>query len=125
MGIDEELLDRVIDEIAALPFLSMDAASLAEDVFDLAIAFPEERDFLSAVAHTLQSLRLITEDKVRPARLKWDFAGWLSLHYKSSVSLTGNADMRIVYRKEGDEVLVMGFGHRFVPKDFYTRMREG
>lgn len=119
------LLNRAIEEMSALPFLSMDAASLAEDVMCVALAFPEERDFLTAITNTVKALRLIAEDKVRPAGLKWDFSGWLCFHYRSSARLQGAVDMRIVYKKVDNEVLVMGFGHRFSPKDLYQRMREG
>lgn len=111
--------------MVALPFLSMDAASLAEDVMCVALAFPKERDFLAAISNTVKALRLIAEDEVRPAKLKWDFSDWLCFHYRSSARLQGSADMRIVYRKVDSEVLVMGFGHRFIPKDLYQCMREG
>ena len=103
----------------------MDAASLAEDVMCVALAFPEDQDFLAAITNTVKALRLISEDKVRPAELRWDFSGWLCFHYRSSVTISGSADMRIVYRKIESEILVMGFGHRFIPKDLYRRLREG
>lgn len=30
--------------------------------------------------------------------------------------------MRIVFRRKGDDVEVLGFGHRYLPIDFYERV---
>lgn len=102
----------------------MNSDSLAQDVFLLSEAFPEEEDFEEAVASTVTALEQVIEGSVDTSPLKYDFAGWQSFHYQHKVEQGAKADCRIVFKRVDEGIEVRGFGHRRVPEDLYQRLRD-
>ena len=108
--------------ISQVENVRMDPNALAEDVLALSRALTDEREYRAAVVNTCRALDQIARGKVQSSALKYEREGWLSYHYQHAVAQGVKADMRIMYRMEGEKVAVRGFGHRDTPEDFYVRM---
>lgn len=124
MAISKEIIRQAIESLSDIKGVHMDAASLVEDSFLLAYAFPEEDDFMSACASTCRALTQLVAGRVIPADLKYDFEDWKSYHYQHRVGQNIKATCRIMYRRINGGIEVKGFGHRRIPEDFYERMHE-
>ncbi len=118
----DELLDEAIDALSSIPDVEMDPDSLADDVYLLAIAWPDERDFATAVASTARALKLLLTKRPTTASLKYALNDWKSFHYQSKRSQGAKADMRVVFQYTETALRVLGFGHRHIPIDFYERL---
>lgn len=124
MSVSEETLRDAIAAIAKVKNVLMDPRALAEDVLALSYALPDEREYRAAIANTCRALEQLVDGKVQSSSLKYAHEGWLAYHYQHTVAQGARADMRIMYRLEGNKLKVRGFGHRDVPEDFYVRMAE-
>lgn len=122
MAIDRESLHEAIHEIAGVDGITMDEATLVEDVLLLARSFPDELDFRLAVANTTRALSNLALGKVDTARLKYDLGGYRSFHYQHRVGQGQRADCRIVFKESGDGIAILGIGHRDIPSDIYARL---
>lgn len=122
MAISEEMLDQAIVRIASVEGVHIDYAALTEDVLLLSASFPDERDFAAVVMSTVRALDMLSQGLASSAELKGNRAGWYSYHYQHSVAQGAPADMRIEWRRVDDVLYVRGFGHRYKPVDFYTRV---
>ena len=123
--ISEAVLLQAAETVSAVKGLAMDPNDLVEDVFLLAHAFPEERDFKAAVASTCRALGRLIAGAVTPSDLKYDLSGWSSYHYQPWVGQGVRAMCRITFRRIEGGIEVKGFGHRRIPEDFYRRMGAG
>lgn len=123
--ISEAVLLEAAEAVSAVKGLAMDPNDLVEDVFLLAYAFPEERDFKAAVASTCRALGRLVAEAVTPSDLKYDLSGWSSYHYQPWVGQGVRAMCRIMFRRIEGGIEVKGFGHRRIPEDFYRRMGAG
>lgn len=65
--ISEAVLLEAAEAVSAVKGLAMDPNDLVEDVFLLAYAFPEERDFKAAVASTCRALGRLVAEAVTPS----------------------------------------------------------
>ena len=122
MGVSVEQIREAVETLSSVEGVFMPASSLAEDAFLLSIAFPDEDDYLAACASTIRALERLVKDSVSTSELKYDLEGWHSFHYQHRVGQGMRATMRIVYRKTGFGIEVLGFGHREVPLDVYRRL---
>lgn len=122
MAISDDLILQAIDTLSSVEGVSMDPDALAEDAFLLGEAFPEEREYLASVLATQRALELLVAGRVNSAKLAWNQAGWNSYHYQHRVGQGAKADCRVEWQKRDGTVYVRGFGHRWMPDDFYTRM---
>lgn len=125
MAMNDELLEAAIDRIAAIEGLYMAPEALVEDVVLLAKVWPDEQDFLAAVASSARALEQICSDKVTPSPLENDLSGWLSYHYQLRRRQGFPASLRIIYRPVSGGIEVKGFGHRFKPASIYHRIVHG
>lgn len=122
MTIRNDLIRQAVEVLAEVEGVFMDPASLVEDVFLLAYAFPEEEDFMAACASTSRAFGFLMKGAVDSSNLKYQLEGWDSYHYQHRVGQGVKADCRIMYRRTDDGIEVKGFGHRRIPADFYNRM---
>lgn len=123
MSVRTELIREAVKSISSVQGLSMPVATLAEDAFLLSVAFPDEAEYLAACANTRRALEQLVSGSVQPSSLKHDFEGWKSFHYQHRVGQGMRATCRIVYRSVENGIEVLGFGHRSIPLDFYSRLR--
>mgnify|MGYP006888071078 CR=1 FL=1 len=124
MPVSEEALRDAIVAIAKVKNVLMDPQALLEDVLALSYALPDEREYRAAIANTCRALEQLTDGKVQSSSLKYAHEGWISYHYQHAGAQGARADMRIMYRLEGEKLKIRGFGHRDMPEDFYVRMAE-
>ncbi len=121
-NVDRSTLSLAIERLTSIPNVSFHVDGLADDLHSLIAMWPDEQAFLTVISSTVGAIELIVEDKALASLLSRDLAGWRSFHYPHSRSHRGKADMRIIYRRVGSEVQVLGFGHRYVPSDVYARL---
>ena len=119
-----DMLDKAVHIISAIPAVEMDDASLARDVVLLAYAWPDAEEFSAAVVGTCDALRALTERRVEGTELKYQFKGWRSFHYQHRKFRKAKADARIVYRRVDTGIQVWGFGGRHIPSDIYRRLSQ-
>ncbi|MGN0261654.1 MAG: hypothetical protein ACI4B9_02220 [Eggerthellaceae bacterium] len=124
MAISNDLIRQAVEALAGIEGVFMDPASLVEDVFLFAYAFPEQEDFMAACASTSRALGLLMKGAVDSSNLKYQLEGWDSYHYQHRAGQGVKADCRIMYRRIDGGIEVKGFGHRRIPADFYIRMGE-
>ena len=110
--------------IASVENVEADAATLIEDAYFLSLAFSDETDYRYAVTNTVRALNQLVAQSVSTSALKHDHLGWHSYHYQHKVGQKTRADMRIIFRREGDKLRLRAFGHRNLPKDFYERVAQ-
>lgn len=122
MPVSKTLIRQAAEDIAAVEGLCMSPDALLEDVFLLALAFPEQEDFMAACVNTRRALTLLVEGKVDSSALKHGFAGWRSYHYQHRVGQGVKATCRIVFRAGEGGIEVKGFGHRHIPGDIYEHL---
>ena len=122
MAISDELLQFGIDQLAGLAGISMDADRLVDDVVLVAYAFDDPQLFSTAIANIVSAINLILRQRNIGTALVNNKAGWWSYHFQSQRSQRRPPDMRIVYQDTGTTIRIMGFGHRWVPQDIYTRL---
>ncbi|MEK4424894.1 hypothetical protein [Solibacillus sp. FSL K6-1523] len=126
MTVSEQSLRNAISTIASIKEISMNPQHLLLDIFALSKvpAFAEDEKF-NSVLHTItKALLEIVQNPTIGESLKNDFAGFKSLHKKSDYPTDPpHDDLRIVYHPETGQVWLVAFGHRYLPDDFYTRIR--
>lgn len=122
MGISDEVFQAAFRQLSAIPSVEFDPESLAEDVFLLGKAYPDEASFALAAASANRALRQLAEGRVTTSKLKYEFEGLSSFHFQAHRQQGAPADMRIVFRREDGRVRVVGFGNRRIPSDIYERL---
>ena len=104
------------------------AAYVAEDLRALALAFPDELLFASALQAIGDELGRLARDPNRGVRMQGHYADWHRTAFQSSVPGQGHpADLRIVYRvllSDHAQLELRVFGHRFLPDVIYLRGRD-
>lgn len=118
----EEAFEQAIRLIASVDGILMEPSDLAEDIFLLNDAFPDETAFTAAVLNTKRALEQLAADVLTPASLDRDLDGWQSYHYQHKRKQGAAADMRIVFRRAETGLQIRGFGRRAVPFDIYHRL---
>lgn len=124
MAISDEALAQAIVALSEVSGISMDSDALAEDVFLLGRSFPSPQDFMAAVLATARVMRLVAQGRVTSSSLDGIHGGWMSYHFQHAVGQGVKADMRLEWRNAQVGVQVRGFGHRWVPADFYKRLSQ-
>lgn len=122
MKLTNEIIAEAIKSVMQVPRAILDVSNLADDVKSITDVWPGENDFLMAMSSTVRAILLVAEGRARYSVLKRDLRGWNCFHYHSTRRPTGKADMRLVFREKGDDIEVLGFGHRYLPLDFYDRV---
>lgn len=127
MTVSEKALRQAITTIASIDGISMNPQHLLLDILALSKvpSFAEEQTFNSVVGTIAKALREIVNNHAIGDNLKNDFTGFKSLHTKSDYPTDPpHDDLRIVYEPETKQVWVIAFGHRYLPDDFYERVRQ-
>ena len=124
MTIDRATQLQALRVLASVEGAFFDPQWLAEDIHLLAEAFPDPEEFAAATVSTGRALKSLVSDSVNAADLDYDLKGWKSYHYQHRRAQRAKADMRIIYKRENDQCLVMGFGHRHVPANVYRRLAD-
>ena len=122
MSIDNNTVAQSIDALAAVENLLMDPRDLLADTVFLTLAFPGTAEYQAAVVNTVKALKNLVSKNVSASMLSGTFEGWESYHYQPKVGQGIPADMRIIFKREGDSVRVLAFGHRYIPTDLYGRV---
>ncbi|PLR76312.1 hypothetical protein CU633_16605 [Bacillus sp. V3-13] len=122
MAISDELIEQAIDIIASINGIEMNHDELVDDVILIAYAFDQEPTFMAAISQITHSLHLIVKTRNIGQQLSGNLKDWMSFHFQSQRTQKYPADLRIVYQDVGNKIRVRGFGHRRIPKDFYSRL---
>ena len=122
MPVSDNAMRDAIVAISQVENIQMDPNALVEDAMLLSYALSDELEYRAAVANTCRALDQLSKGRVQSSTLKYEHEGWFSYHYQHAVVQGAKADMRIMFRMEGEKVIVRGFGHRDTPEDFYIRM---
>ncbi len=122
MTLSNQIIAEAIQSVMQIPHAILDASSVADDVKSITEVWPESTDFLMTVNSTVRAIVLVVDGKARTTTLKRDLAGWNCFHYHSARRPSGKADMRLVFRQNDANIEVLGFGHRYLPLDFYERV---
>ncbi len=123
MAVADDLIVQAIFKLSSVPKVMMDPDALAEDVVLLAVAFPDESEFLRAVVATAQAMAKVANGNVASSpELVGDHSGWTNYRYQHRVAQGQKADMRLEWKPSPDGILVRAFAHRFIPADFYRRV---
>ena len=121
MAIDSARILGAAKAIASVEQVRMDPRYVVEDTILFAEAFPEAEDFDIAVANLIRTLTQLVRNRITPAALKHQLAGWHSCHFQHRVGQGVPADCRIIYRQRDEALEVLAFGHRSRPADIYQR----
>lgn len=98
---------------------------LALDVYALSYIFDNDEDFSLVTTIILSSLHKIKAGEVDGEDLIYALSNWKSYHFQSTLSkVPGEEDLRAVYKKIDTSLNVLGFGHRYIPSDFYERIKS-
>lgn len=122
--IDNNLLKFWISELVKLKGISMGADEVVDDVVLTAYVFDDPKTFSIVMTNLVNVFQLIVQQRNIGQALVGSKVGWISFHFQSQRTKKHDADMRIVYRDTGSTILVMGFGHRFLPDDIYQRLKD-
>lgn len=120
--ISNHQIEGAVKQLSSAENVYFDARFLVEDVIATAQAFPEEEEFLSAIASTVRMLKLIAQGRVDVGHLSEDYEGWSCCHYQHRITQGTRATMRIMFARVDGAIRVCGFGNRRMPADFYRRM---
>lgn len=122
--VGDDLIIQAIFSLSSVRNVTMDPDALTEDIALLAVAFPDEPEFLKAVNATMRAMTKVAEGRVASSpALVGDHAGWTSYHYQHCVAQGQKADIRLEWRPcPSGGILVRAFDHRFIPADFYRRI---
>ena len=126
MTVSEQSLRNAISTIASIKEISMNPQHLLLDILALSKvpAFAEDEKFNSVIHTITRALLEIVQNPSIGDSLKNDFNGFKSLHKKSDYPTDPpHDDLRIVYHPETGQVWIIAFGHRYLPDDFYDRIR--
>lgn len=102
----------------------MNVDDLIEDVVLISEVWPDKDEFLTAALSVRRAIRQIVDGKVTGTKLSYGLSDWYSYHFQHIRQQGMKADMRIVYKPDGDGIIVKGFGNRHLPKDIYQRLRD-
>lgn len=126
MTVTEQSLRNAISTISSIKEIYMIPQHLLLDILALSNvpAFAEDEKF-NSVMHTItKALLEIVENPTIGDSLKNDFAGFKSLHKQSDYPTNPpHDDLRIVYNPKTGGIWIIAFGHRYLPDDFYDRIR--
>lgn len=126
MTVTEQSLRNAISTIAAIKEIYMNPQHLLLDILALSKvpAFAEDEKFISVIHTITKALLEIIQHPTIGDSLKNDFAGFKSLHKQSDYPTDPpHDDLRIVYHSETHQIWIVAFGHRYLPNDFYNRIR--
>lgn len=126
MTVTEESLRKAIATITNIKEIYMTPQHLLLDILALSkVPVFAEDDKFNAVMHTItRALLKIVQNPSIGDSLKNDFSGFKSLHQKSDYPTDPpHDDLRIVYQPETKQIWIVAFGHRYLPDDFYDRIR--
>lgn len=105
-----------------MDFLLFRAEVVSKDLRALEKAFSDPQDYAAALAAILHQLQVV--HRRQPGKdLEGRWLGWRRHAFQSRPQRGAKADLRIVYRRHGDLTILLGFGHRHLPIDFYERLR--
>ena len=124
MRLTNELIAEAIKSVMQIPRAILDVSNVADDVKSITDVWPEGNNFLMAMNCTVRAILLVVEGRARYSVLTKELQGWDCFHYHSTRRPVGKADMRLVFREKGEDIEVLGFGHRYLPLDFYERVTE-
>lgn len=122
--ISRELMVTAINKIAAIKGIEMDPKHLALDVLALAQAFSDEMKFKEVIVSVIIAIEDVFKDGNNIGDdLQFRLKGFKSYHFSSPYPVKpGEEDMRVVY-PEYKNTIILAFGHRYIPSDFYKRLK--
>ena len=126
MTVSEESLRKAISTITSIKEIHMAPQHLLLDILALSKvpAFAEDDKFNSVIHTVTRALLEIVQNPTVGDSLKNDFSGFKSLHKESEYPTDPpHDDLRIIYQPETKQVWIIAFGHRYLPDDFYERIR--
>ena len=126
MTVTPESLRNAISTITKIEEIYMNPQHLLLDILALSQvpAFAEDDRFDSVIRTITRALLEIVHNPAIGENLKNDFSGFKSLHKKSEYPTNPpHDDLRIVYHPETKQIWIIAFGHRYLPDDFYDRIR--
>lgn len=121
--INHALLKQAIHDISSIQNLEMDPKQLALDVYALSTIFKEETKFENVINSVINAIINLKNNPSIGEDLKYNLAEWKSYHFFSPYPIyPEDEDMRLVYQSVLKNILILGFGHRYIPSDFYSRL---
>lgn len=126
MTVSEQSLRNAISTIVSIKEISMNPQHLLLDILALSKipAFANDEKFNSVIHTITKALLEIVQNPAIGDSLKNDFLGFKSLHKKSDYPTNPpHDDLRIIYNPETAQIWIVAFGHRYLPDDFYDRIR--
>ncbi|MFY0521538.1 hypothetical protein ACOMCU_27550 [Lysinibacillus sp. UGB7] len=121
--ISRDLMVAAINDIAAINGIEMDPQHLALDVFALAQVFSDKEEFKEVIVSVIMAIKDIFKDGEIGDDLQFRLKGFKSYHFSSPYpEKPGDEDMRVVY-PEIKNTIILAFGHRYIPFDFYKRLK--
>lgn len=124
MTMSDDLFARSIVRLSRVPGVLMNPGHLVNDVALLEYAFPDEYEFLAAVLATERAMLHVEGGSVTSSGLRGSYSDWNSYHYQHRVGQGRPADMRLLWQRRDSGLYVLGFGHRWIPRDIYERLRD-
>ena len=124
MPINDQQLLEAISAISSIESIAMDADDLADDIMLVAYVWPTPDEFKSAIANTCRALSQIASRQVSGTALEGRYRTWFSYHYQHKREKGAKADMRINFQRRANDVVIKGFGHRYIPVDIYARLNK-
>ena len=115
---------KALDDITSIKNISLKPGFLIEDIELLAQVCDDSEHFAEAVKQTCHHLALLVLNKLHVSELDYNYKDYKSCHYQSRKIPGQKADMRIVYKREGEKILVKGFGNRWIPDEIYLRLAK-
>lgn len=122
--VSRDVMKAAINQIAAIKGLEMDPTHLALDVYTLAQVFSDEKEFKDVIVSVILAIKDVFKDGNTGDDLKYRLEGFKSYHFSSPYpEIKGDEDMRVVYPAYKNTI-ILAFGHRYIPTDFYQRFKS-
>lgn len=130
MNVSRDAIAIGIRLIASVKGIKLEQPHLMIDLLGLAQLepFSDDEKFISVVQTIQKALIQISEGTEQSDDLKGNYSELKSLHTRSEYPTDyPRDDLRIVYqkpKKSDGEIIIFGFGHRYLPDDFYKRLKQ-
>lgn len=86
--------------------------------------FDNDENYKMVMNIIIQSLNGLNQGELKGEELSFNLSDWMSYHFQSTCSpKIGEEDLRTVYQFK-ENLNVLGFGHRYIPSDFYNRFKS-
>ena len=121
--IDRAFLKQTIDKISSIENLQMDPKHLVLEILALSAIFTDVPRFEKVVNSVINAIDSLLNNPSIGEDLEHNLVEWKSYHFSSPYpTYPKEEDMRMVYQSQsGPSILILAFGHRYIPTDFYKR----